>query len=82
MLVNCEWQNGIEKNFRNDIWNLLQMVIYSISLGRGFDTATSILTDCCHGHCVCRSDQGKNMKNSGRSPDDSSKYIHHSNSTL
>jgi len=32
MMVNCEWNNGGEKNFRNDIWNMLQLIIYTISL--------------------------------------------------
>jgi len=32
MLVNCEWNNGGEKNFRNDIWNMLQLIVYFISL--------------------------------------------------
>ena len=35
MLVNCEWNNGEEKNFRNDVWNMLQLIVYSISLGKG-----------------------------------------------
>ena len=35
MMVNCEWNNGGEKNFRNDIWNMLQLIIYTISLGKG-----------------------------------------------
>ena len=35
MMVNCEWNNGGEKNFRNDIWNMLQLIVYSISLGQG-----------------------------------------------
>ena len=35
MMINCEWNNGGEKNFRNDIWNMLQLIVYSISLGQG-----------------------------------------------